>query len=232
MTVILRRHLLTVVFCFVFCFCDAGECLWLHDLRLQELLWPLLWQKLPPCGLLCQPRPAHGDEPVAAAAPVGPYSTVPAAGRTVTMTRRLNVERETQRRVNGLSQNVCSRLWTQTNQRKDLFCDKGVRNIFNCCHEDCNQDLHFNFDNIQRFHAPKCLVSLFISGLIRGYGNGSRVNHMALANSICTIIDYICASSLKCRLHLPFSFLIVTDPQLLYKTYTTYTKDKRLPPPV
>lgn len=77
---------------------------------------------------------------MAAAAPVGPNSTVPAAGRTVTMTRRLNVERETQRRVNNQSQNVCSRLWTQTNQRQDLCCDKGV-NIFNCCHEDCNQDL-------------------------------------------------------------------------------------------
>lgn len=83
---------------FFFCFCDAGECLWLHDLRLPEILWPLLWQKLPPCGLLCQPRPAHGDEPVAAAAPVGPNSTVPAAGRTVTMPRRLNVEG----RLNGV----------------------------------------------------------------------------------------------------------------------------------
>lgn len=81
--VILQTHLKTSVFFFPSC--GAGECLWLHDLRLPELLRPLLWQKLPPCGLLCQPWPAHGDEPVAAAAPVWPTSTVPAPERTVTM---------------------------------------------------------------------------------------------------------------------------------------------------
>lgn len=50
------------------CPADAGERLRLHDPRLQELLGPLLRQQLPSGGLLHQPRPADGDESVAAAA--------------------------------------------------------------------------------------------------------------------------------------------------------------------
>lgn len=53
-----------------------GERVWLHDARLQQLFWPLLRQQLPPGGLLHQPRPAHGDESVAAAAPGRPHPTL------------------------------------------------------------------------------------------------------------------------------------------------------------
>lgn len=102
---------------FFFFFCDTGECLRLHNLRLPELLGPLLRQKLPPCGLLRQPWPAHGDEPVAAAAPAGPPASVPASGRRVTTSKGDWLG------VNSLSRNVSSPLRTRRNQRRDLFSD-------------------------------------------------------------------------------------------------------------
>lgn len=47
---------------------SKGKCLWIYDTGLPELFRPLLRKKISSSTILCQPRPANGDEAVAAAA--------------------------------------------------------------------------------------------------------------------------------------------------------------------
>lgn len=87
------------------CLLIIGKCVRLHDPRLQEILRPLLRQKLSPCGLLRQPRPAYGDESVAAAAQGRPHTALHA---------QLNEDDE------KFHHSICTRITSIVTGRRDV----------------------------------------------------------------------------------------------------------------